>query len=177
MPHDDPAGLVAELRAEVARRVPDDVEVRATDDGFAVAYADAWVTRGPDGVSASALRSVVRCDPATLTLRIEDVVAGAGVGRSGRLVRGGFRGQATGSGSRSVYGRRPDGSHGLLTRARGRGPDALHRAIRAAGGELGWQEKQPWSVTVARVAAAVGAGGALVTVLVLALAAATGRLT
>lgn len=168
------ADLVAELREEVARLVPDGVAVRPTPDGFVVGYLEPLVRHRHDGDSVTSLRAEVTCDPATLVLTITDVVAGEALHVDDGVHAGLslFRGRVSGNRRVREYGRRPDGTWGLL-RDQVHSARALHRAIREPAAALGWQEKQPVSATIGKVVgigAAVAVALAAVVVGVLALA-------
>ncbi len=145
------AGLVAQLRDEVALLVPDDVVVRPAPDGFAVGYPEPLVRNGPQGARTSHLWAMVACDEATLTYRITDVVTGTDVdffeNSTSAFV---FKGRITGDRSVREYGRRPDGTRGLLSE-QVHSARALHDAVRVPAAALGWQEKQPASALVGKV--------------------------
>ncbi|WP_449386062.1 hypothetical protein [Cellulomonas soli] len=174
---DEWGGVVEQLRDEVAARVPEDVEVRPTAEGFAVGYPEPLVMRGPDGQTTSCLWSLVRCEPSTMTLWIVDVVtSGETSWFDGSLTSRGFRGRVSGDRSASEYGTLPDGSHGLL-RKRVHSATVLHTAIREPAESLGWQEKQPASAVVGKTVAIVTGVGLAVGLIVVAALALTGRLT
>lgn len=169
--------LVAELRDEVRRHAPADVVVHDVADGLAVGHALPFETHGAGSATTTRLWAVVRCDPATLTLRIEDVVTALEVDRPDAAVRWStFRGRAVGTGAVAVYGRRPDGSVGRLGTRRRQGARALHDAVRGPATALGWREAQPLSATVGRVVGLVAGAGAGLTLVALAVLALTGRL-
>lgn len=168
--------LVARLRDEVARRVPDGVEVRDTADGFAVGYLEPLVMRGPDGPTSTCLWALVACDPGSMTLRITDALTGSGtslVDLEHSVVV--FRGRMTGDRRVREYGRLPDGSRGLL-REQVHSPGLLHAAIREPAAALGWHERQPASAVVGKVVGVTAGVSVLVAGLVIAVLALTGRL-
>ncbi len=172
----DEVDLVAELREAVERRVPDDVMVRETDDGFAVGFRHPFEDR--IGSTQGQVRSwaMVRCDPATMTLRIEDMRFSAGTDRlTGKVGVAGFRGRENAVRSVAVYAPGPDGEPVLVERQVQR-TSTLHGAVRGPAAELGWHEKQPLSATVGKVVGAIAGAGALLTLVVLGVLALTGRL-
>ncbi|GAA3816652.1 hypothetical protein [Cellulomonas soli] len=173
---DEWGDLVDQLREQVTVQVPHDVDVRPTEDGFAVGYPEPLVMRGPDGPSVSCLWSLVRCEPSTMTFQIVDVVTeGEASWFEGSLTASGFRGRVSGDRSASVYGTLPDGSHGLLEK-RVHSAKVLHTAIREPAAALGWQEKQPASAIVGKTVAIVTGIGLLLGLGGVAALALTGRL-
>jgi len=171
---DGGTGPVDDLRRAVAVRAGADLVVEATAHGFTVGHRRPVVAPGPAGSrSATDVAAVVRCDPGRMTYTLEDRVRRGTASRGGGAgSTGAFRGRAAGAAAVSVYGRRADGSWGRLSRTR-QAPSRLHRAVRDAATDLGWREKDPVSVVVAKVAAGVALGGGLlggVVVAVLALA-------
>lgn len=154
--------LVAELQDAVAQHLPDDVAVRPAPDGFAVGYPEPLVMRRAGTRSATCLWAEVACDAATMTYTITDVVTAGdisvvgGLGASASL----FRGRIAGDRRVREYGRRPDGTRGLLSE-QVHSPRTLHAAVREAASALGWQERQPASAVIGKV---VGIGTAALVV-------------
>lgn len=172
------ADLVAELRDEVARRLPDDVAIRATADGFAVGYPEPLVVPGPDGTNATTLWAHVACDPTTLTFRITDVVRTAqsapvdtALGRSVAVQRG----RMVGDRRAREHGTLPDGTRGVV-REQVHSPRLLHAAVREPAAALGWQERQPVSAVVGKVVGITAGAGVVLSGLVIAALALAGRL-
>ncbi|QGQ20771.1 hypothetical protein GC089_18205 [Cellulomonas sp. JZ18] len=172
----DEVDLVAELREAVERRVPDDVMVEETDDGFAVGFRHPF----EDGIGSTRgwVRSwsMVRCDPTTMTLRIVDMSLSAEVNRfTGSVSASGRTGREKYRRWVEVYERGPDGRMVLVGREEQRS-STLHDAIRGPARELGWQEKQPASAIAGLVAAAVAGGGLVIGGVFVAVMALTGRI-
>ncbi len=104
-----------ELWTRVARRAPEAMAVAPIPDGFDVDYRESLVKRGTVWTTASTVRGVVACDPATRTLTLTD----AGVVKhdsltSRRVSAAGFRGRASAMRTVDAYGVLPDGSWGKV---------------------------------------------------------------
>lgn len=181
LPGDLAGELIAELRDAVARRVPSDGEIRDTPAGFAVGYPGLLgVTTQADEQRAderpTLLWSYVSCDAATLTYRITDALSGPdphAVDDVGRTVR--FTGRMVGDHRERTYGRRPDGTWGLVSE-KVLSPRLLHAAIREPAAELGWRERQPASAVIGLAVAITAAAGVVLSAVVVAVLAVTGRL-
>lgn len=170
------AELVAELRDAVARRIPGDVAVRDRDTGFAVGYPDPLVMSRDADDLPTCLWAYVACDPATLTFRITDVLTGPdrdGFDLGRRSVV--FRGRMTGDRRVREYGTLPDGTRGVV-REQVHSPRVLHAAIREPAAELGWHERQPVSAVVGKVVGIASGVAVVLSALVIAVLAVTGRL-